>query len=253
MREIKVVKIGGKVAENEELLDAFLNEFISLKGLKLLVHGGGVVASKIAEKLGMKVKMIEGRRVTDKQMLFVATMVYAGLVNKNIVAKLQGLGMNAIGLTGSDLNVIQSIKRNPEPIDFGFVGDIEKVNGDWLKVFMEQGIIPVLAPLTHDGKGNLLNTNADAIASHIASSLANSASTELILGFEQPGVLESGKVIPQIDLQRYNELKKAEIVKDGMIPKLDLGFQALNSGVKRVRITNFASISDESKGTILVQ
>lgn len=253
MREIKVVKIGGKVAENEELLDAFLNEFISLKGLKLLVHGGGVVASKIAEKLGMKVKMIEGRRVTDKQMLFVATMVYAGLVNKNIVAKLQGLGMNAIGLTGSDLNVIQSTKRNPEPIDFGFVGDIEKVNGGWLKVFMEQGIIPVLAPLTHDGKGNLLNTNADAIASHIASSLADSASTELILGFEQPGVLESGKVIPQIDLQRYNELKKAEIVKDGMIPKLDLGFQALNSGVKRVRITNFASISDESKGTVLVQ
>ena len=252
MPEIKVIKIGGKVAEDEASLKAFLEEFVHLKGHKVLVHGGGVIATRMAEKLGIETTMIEGRRVTDKPMLDVATMVYAGLVNKTLVAKLQALGLNAIGLTGADLNIIHSNKRNPVPIDFGFVGDIDSVHGSWLKVFTEQGIVPVLAPLTHDGKGNLLNTNADSIASFVASAIAVKGKVDLILCFDMPGVMNGDEVISEINPSKYQELKESGVIKDGMIPKLDLGFKALSEGVRKVVITNFVSLNDESKGTILV-
>ena len=252
MPEIKVIKIGGKVAEDEDSLNAFLKEFVNLKGHKVLVHGGGVIATKTAEKLGIETTMIEGRRVTDKPMLDVATMVYAGLVNKNLVAKLQALGLNAIGLTGADLNIIHSVKRNPVPVNFGFVGDIESVHSSWLKAFTEQGIVPVLAPLTHDGKGNLLNTNADSIASFVASSLAVKGKVELILCFDMPGVMNEGEIIAEINPLKYQELKEAEVIKDGMIPKLDLGFKALSEGVNKVSIKNFALLNEANAGTVLV-
>ena len=252
MPEIKVVKIGGKVAEDENSLNAFLQEFVHLKGHKVLVHGGGVIATRIAEKLGIETVMIDGRRVTDKPMLDVATMVYAGLINKKLVAKLQALGLNAIGLTGADLNLIHSVKRNPVPFDFGFVGDIDSVRGSWLKVFTEQGIVPVLAPLTHDGQGNLLNTNADSIASFVASAIAVKGKVDLILCFDMPGVMNGDKMIREINPQKYQELKASGVIKDGMIPKLDLGFKALSEGVRRVIIKDYAALNDQGKGTILV-
>lgn len=252
MNQVKVIKIGGKVAEEDEDLDDFLSEFVKMKGHKVLVHGGGVIANKLAEKLGIKPKMIDGRRVTDRGTLDIVTMVYAGLVNKKIVAKLQALGQNAVGLTGADLNIIQAVKRNPVPIDFGWVGDINSVKVNWLKAFLEQGIVPVIVPLTHDGKGNMLNTNADSIASYVAQKLADKLETELIMCFDQPGVMEDGKVIKELDFEYYQELKKEKIITDGMIPKLQLGFKALEESVSRVTMKNFSSLNDETKGTSLL-
>lgn len=250
---IHIIKIGGKVAENEETLAHFLDEFHAFEGNKILVHGGGVMASTMSRKLGLEPKMIEGRRVTDRETLDVATMVYAGLINKNVVAKLQARGQNAIGVTGADLNLISSKKRNPEPIDFGWVGDIENVNGDWFKALVEQGVVPVVAPLTHDGKGHLLNTNADSMAAHLASELAGKSSVELTFCFEQPGVMKEGEVVPYLSTGLYNQFKEDKVVTDGMIPKLDLGFYALSSGVKQVRIKQFSDLNNHSTGTLLTQ
>lgn len=252
MKKVKVIKVGGKVAEHEQVLNAFLDDFVDLKGFKVLVHGGGVIATEMASKLGVETKMIDGRRVTDKDMLDVTTMVYAGLVNKNIVAKLQARGVNAIGLTGADLNIMHSIKRNPFPVDFGWVGDIESVNPNWLQAFLEQGVIPVVAPLTHDGKGNLLNTNADSIASFLASKLSNKVSVELISLFDRDAVEDNaGNPIPRITLETYQELKEKKVIKGGMIPKMDLGFSALEKGVESVVIKGFNALQDESIGTRL--
>lgn len=249
---INIIKIGGKIAENEQQLAAFLKDFNDLKGAKILVHGGGVIASAIGKKLGLQPTMIDGRRVTDKETLEVITMVYAGLINKKIVAGLQALGQNAIGLTGADLNVIRSVKRNPVPIDFGWVGDIEAVDGAWFKLFTEQGVVPVVAPLTHDSHGNLLNTNADSVAAHVASALALKYPVRLTLCFDQSGVLYNGAVVPKLSTTTYTRLKAEKVVTDGMIPKLDLGFLALKQGVKQVRIASFRDIHDDSQGTILI-
>lgn len=252
MNPVKVIKIGGKVAESEKDLNIFLDQFTAIEGLKVLVHGGGTIATKVGEKLGIEAQMVEGRRVTDRETLDIITMVYGGLVNKQLVAKLQSMDCNAVGLSGADLNLIKSNKRNPEPIDFGWVGDIEKVDHQVLIALLESGITPVIAPLTHDGNGNLLNTNADAIASFVARALSQHAQTELILCFDQPGVLNEGKVITEMNLLLYRHLRDTGVITDGMIPKLDLGFEALSGGVKKVRVTGFNTLNNHDHGTVLV-
>lgn len=251
MDTIRVIKIGGKVAENEETLNRFMAEFHLLKGSKILVHGGGVLATNLAEKLGIKTKMVDGRRVTDDDTIDIVTMVYGGLVNKKVVAKLQALGQNAIGLTGADLNIIYSNKRNPVPLDFGWVGDIEFVQSDWLKVFLEQGVVPVIAPLTHNGNGDLLNTNADNIAGFLASELAKRYTVQLTFCFDRPGVMNGEEIIDSISLKDFEKLKKEGIISDGMIPKLDLGFQALSNAVDKVTIKHMQDLNTEQTGTEL--
>ncbi len=253
MSEIKVIKIGGKVIDEEAKLDQFLQDFATVKDKKILVHGGGKIASDVANKLGIETKMINGRRITDSDMIDVVTMVYGGLVNKKIVAKLQALGCNAIGLSGADMNLIQSKKRNPEPIDFGFVGDIEEVDATVLNSLLNEGITPVIAPLTHDGNGQLLNTNADNIAGFITSGLAKHGDVAMDLCFDLEGVMNGEKLITEMNLLLYRHLEGNGIIKEGMIPKLDLGFKALNAGAKKVRIVGFDVFKEEEKGTRLVK
>ena len=253
MSEIKVIKIGGKVIDDEAKLDQFLQDFAQIEERKILVHGGGKIASDVAEKLGLKSKIINGRRITDANMIDVVTMVYGGLVNKKIVAKLQGLGCNAIGLSGADMNLIQSKKRDPEPIDFGFVGDIEQVDATVLNSLLNEGITPVIAPLTHDGNGQLLNTNADNIAGFIASGLADHGDVAMDLCFDLEGVMNGERLITEMNLLLYRHLEGNGIIKEGMIPKLDLGFKALNGGTKKVRIVGFDVFKEEEKGTRLVR
>lgn len=253
MSEIKVIKIGGKVIDDEAKLDQFLQDFARIEDKKILVHGGGKIASDVAEKLGLESKMINGRRITDANMIDVVTMVYGGLVNKKIVAKLQALGCNVIGLSGADMNLIQSKKRDPEPINFGFVGDIEQVNVTVLNSLLNEGVTPVIAPLTHDGNGQLLNTNADNIAGFIASGLAEHGDVAMDLCFDLEGVMNGEKLITEMNLLLYRHLEGNGIIKEGMIPKLDLGFKALNAGAKKVRIVGFDVFKDEEKGTRLVK
>jgi len=253
MSSINVVKIGGKVIDDESKLDQFLNDFIKIDGKKILVHGGGKIASDVALKLGIETKMIDGRRITDSNMLDVVTMVYGGLVNKQIVAKLQGFGCNAIGLSGADLNLIKSKKRSSEPVDFGFVGDIESVDAVLLNSLLNEGITPVIAPLTHDGKGQLLNTNADNIAGFIATELAREFDVQLDLCFDLEGVMNGENLITEMNLLLYRHLEGNGIIKEGMIPKLDLGFKALNAGAKKVRIVGYEWINESDKGTRLVK
>lgn len=252
MKSVKVIKIGGKVIDDNKKLDAFLKDFVSLKEPKVLVHGGGSIASKMGKRLGIKPNIVDGRRVTDAETLEVITMVYGGLVNKMIVAKLQSLGANAIGLSGADLNIIPAKKRNPEPIDFGWVGDVDEVNSKWSATFLNEGVVPVLAPLTHDGNGNMLNTNADTIASSVASALSAEFETELMLCFEQHGVMNGEKLITQMNRLLYRYLKDGGIVTDGMIPKIDVGFQALKNGAKKVSIRSFEAVAQTESGTNLI-
>ena len=186
---IKVVKVGGRIIEDENALSTFLDSFSKIENPKVLVHGGGRLATKVAERLGYETKMVEGRRITDENMLEVATMVYGGLANKKIVAKLQAIGTNALGLSGADGNLISAHKRPVKDLDYGWVGDIDAINADLLLNLIENNIVPVVAPLSHDGKGNMLNTNADTIASTVATALAEKSATQLILGFELDGVL----------------------------------------------------------------
>ncbi|XWN36524.1 MAG: acetylglutamate kinase [Balneola sp.] len=253
MSEIKVIKIGGKVIDDEAKLNQFLQDFAKVEDKKILVHGGGKIASDVAKKLGIETKMINGRRITDSDMIDVVTMVYGGLVNKKIVAKLQALGCNAIGLSGADMNLIQSKKRNPQPIDFGFVGDIEEVDATVLNSLLNEGITPVIAPLTHDGNGQLLNTNADNIAGFITSGLTKFGNVALDLCFDLEGVMNGDKLISEMNLLLYRHLEGNGIIKEGMIPKLDLGFKALNAGAKKVRIVGFDVFKEEEKGTRLVK
>ncbi len=253
MSTIKVIKIGGKVIDDESNLDQFLRDFAAIEGEKILVNGGGKIASDVAEKLGIETKMMEGRRITNTEMLDVVTMVYGGLVNKKIVAKLQALNCNACGLTGADLNAIRSKKRSANPVDFGFVGDIETVDATILRGLLNEGITPVIAPLTHDGNGQLLNTNADNIAGFVATELAKNEDVELDLCFDMEAVMNDGKVITEMNLLLYRHLEGNGIIKDGMIPKLDLGFKALNAGATKVRIVGFDVFKDEDKGTRLVK
>ncbi len=253
MKTLKVIKIGGKVIDDDQKLDTFLKAFVSVKEPKVLVHGGGAIASKMGERLGIKPNMVDGRRVTDADTLDVITMVYGGLVNKKIVAKLQSLGANAVGLSGADLNIIPAEKRDPQPIDFGWAGDIKQVNIKWLTQFLNEGVIPVLAPLTHNGKGKMLNTNADTIASSVSSALSSDFEMELMLCFEQDGVMNGKKTVTEMNLLLYRYLKDSGVITDGMIPKLDLGFSALKNGVKNVSIRSFEAVAESNSGTTLVR
>lgn len=264
MEKLTIVKVGGKIVEDETTLTQLLKDFGEIEGSKVLVHGGGRSATKIAADLGIESRMIGGRRVTDASMLKVVSMVYGGLVNKNIVARLQANGINALGLTGADMNVMRSHKRAPkkvvmedgveEMVDFGFVGDVDKCDGKMLSNIINNGIVPVMAPLTHDGNGNLLNTNADTIAGETAKALAPYYDVTLMYSFEHAGVLKNPEdedsVIPLITEKSFEELKKDGTVNGGMIPKIENALDAVRAGVKQVIITKADAI-DGQHGTVI--
>lgn len=255
MDRLTIIKVGGKVVEDPELLNALIDQFIKVSGNKILAHGGGRVATEIASKLGIESKMVDGRRITDAAMLDVVTMVYGGLLNKRIVAGLQAHNCNAIGLTGADFDLIRAKKRPVKDIDYGFVGDVDDVNTRELRLLISENVIPVIAPLTHDGKGNLLNTNADTIASEIAIDLSNYFSVYLFYCFEKRGVLldpeNESSVIHDLDSALFMQYKNEGVISAGMIPKLDNGFRAKQKGVKEVLITNAENIAT-GRGTRLV-
>ena len=244
---LKVVKIGGNVVDNSEKLDRFLQDFASLEGPKVLVHGGGKIATTIGKALGIETQMIGGRRVTDAETLKVVTMVYAGLINKTIVAKLRTAGCNAVGLCGADGGLIVSRRRNPKPVDYGFVGDVEKVDASLLSDLIYKGVVPVMAPLTHDGQGNMLNTNADTIAGETAKALSGLFDVTLVYCFEKKGVLrdenDDDSVIPQITRAEFEQYVADGVIQGGMIPKLENSFEAINAGVSEVIITLASAIN----------
>jgi acetylglutamate kinase len=240
--QLKLVKIGGNIIDNEARLSSFLKDFAEVPGFKILVHGGGKIASDIGKKLGITPNMVNGRRVTDAQTLNLVTMVYGGLINKQIVAGLQALGCNAIGLTGADGSVLPAVKRPVAEVDYGFVGDVEhgNIKGDLIKKFLEYGLIPVFAPLTHDNKGSLLNTNADTIAQELAKALSQYMEVQLIYCFEKKGVLtdaaDDNSAINCITSKDFIALKDAGTISGGMVPKLENAFEAVKHGVKEVVI-----------------
>ena len=252
MEKLTIVKVGGKIVEESESLQILLNDFSHIQGYKLLVHGGGRSATRIASQLGIESKMVNGRRITDAEMLKVVTMVYGGLVNKNIVAGLQALSVDALGMTGADMNILRSEKRLVKDVDYGFVGDVKEAGGEALSELIRAGVVPVLAPLTHDGKGNLLNTNADTIAGEAAKALARYFDVTLMYCFEKKGVLrdenDDESVIPEIDRTVFKQLVEEGIIQGGMIPKLENSFQAIDAGVKEVIITQASEIH-QGKGT----
>jgi acetylglutamate kinase len=253
--KLTIVKVGGAVVEDAEQLTRLLKDFSAIEGRKLLVHGGGRRATKVAERLGIETKMIDGRRITDEAMLEVVTMVYGGLVNKQVVARLQACGVNALGLTGADADVVRSHKRPlKNGIDYGYVGDVDCADGDTLCGLIEQGIVPVMAPLTHDGKGNILNTNADTMASETAKALAGHYDVTLIFSFEKPGVLrhpdDDTSLIPVITREDFERYKADGTISGGMLPKLENALSAVDAGVSRVIIT-LASAIDGEHGTVI--
>ena len=241
MEKLTVLKVGGAVVEDPQALDAFLTGFAAMPGLKVLVHGGGREATKVAAQLGIRTKMVDGRRITDADILRVVIMVYGGLVNKGVVAALQARGVNALGLTGADLGCMLAVKRPVKDIDYGYVGDMQKVDTFILADLISRGVVPVMAPLSFDGKGTLLNTNADTIASSIAKALAERFEVTLVYCFEKAGVLkdpdDDASVIPLITKESFVGLASEGTVSGGMLPKLQNAFEALESGVKEVRIT----------------
>lgn len=246
MEKLTLIKVGGKIVEEPDTLQQLLRDFSSIEGHKVLVHGGGRSATKIASQLGIESQMVNGRRITDAEMLKVVTMVYGGLVNKNIVAGLQSLQVNALGLTGADMNIMRSDKRPVKDVDYGFVGDVKEVNADVLASLIQQGIVPVLAPLTHDKQGHMLNTNADTIAGEAAKALAKYFDVTLMFCFEKKGVLlnedNDESVIPEIDRASFQKYVAEGIIQGGMIPKLENAFQAIDAGVKEVIITQASEI-----------
>lgn len=246
MEKLTLIKVGGKIVEEPDTLQQLLRDFSSIEGHKVLVHGGGRSATKIASQLGIESQMVNGRRITDAEMLKVVTMVYGGLVNKNIVAGLQALQVNALGLTGADMNIMRSDKRPVKDVDYGFVGDVKEVNADVLASLIQQGIVPVLAPLTHDKQGHMLNTNADTIAGEAAKALAKYFDVTLMFCFEKKGVLlnenDDESVIPEIDRTSFLKYVAEGIIQGGMIPKLENAFQAIDAGVKEVIITQASEI-----------
>lgn len=265
MDKLYVIKIGGNIIDDERKLASFLESFASIQSKKILVHGGGKLATKLAAQLGVEQQMIDGRRITDAETLKIVTMVYAGYINKNIVAQLQAIGCNAIGLCGADGNVIQSHTRIHPTIDYGFVGDVDAVNTSLLKVLLDQDINVVLAPVTHNKKGQLLNTNADTIAQEMAQSMSSLYDVELIYSFEKAGVLlnveDESSVIHKLTWSYYQELKAplegtgAPKIFAGMIPKLDNAFTALNKGVHKVIIgkaEELQGLIENKSGTSIV-
>ena len=252
---LTVVKVGGAVVEDEAQLIQLLKDFSAIEGRKVLVHGGGRRATQVAAQLGIESKMVGGRRITDADMLGVVTMVYGGLVNKNLVARLQANGVNALGLTGADVDVIRSHKRPiKDGVDFGFVGDVERADGRMLSRLIEEGITPVMAPLTHDGQGNILNTNADTIASETAKALAPYYDVTLIFSFEKKGVLrnpdDDNSVIPIITQPDFERYKADGTISGGMLPKIENALSAIGAGVSQVIIT-LATAIDGHSGTII--
>ncbi|MBQ9656613.1 MAG: acetylglutamate kinase [Prevotella sp.] len=253
--KITIVKVGGAVVEDDMQLEQLLRDFSAIEGRKVLVHGGGRKATKMAERLGIETQMVNGRRITDTAMQEVVTMVYGGLVNKNLVARLQGHGVNALGLTGADGDVIRSHKRPlKDGVDYGWVGDVDRADGTMLSRLIESGITPVMAPLTHDGKGNILNTNADTIASETAKALAELYDVTLIFSFEKKGVLsnpdDEDSVIPVITRTLYNKYKADGTISGGMLPKLENALNAVEAGVSQVIIT-LATAIDGKHGTVI--
>lgn len=253
---LTIVKVGGAVVEDEARLSRLLADFSAIEGRKVLVHGGGRRATAVASSLGIESKMVGGRRITDSQMLEVVTMVYGGLVNKNIVARLQACGIDALGLTGADIDVIRSHKRPVKDVDYGFVGDVERVDGGKLSQLIEAGITPVMAPLTHDRQGNMLNTNADTIAAETAKALAGQYDVTLIFSFEKKGVMarpdDDDSLIPVITRADYMRYAADGTVSGGMLPKLENAFNAISAGVSRVNIT-LATAIDGRHGTMIVE
>jgi acetylglutamate kinase len=252
-KDLYVIKIGGNVIDNSENLYRFLKDFTALQGKKILVHGGGKVATQLSETLGIEPKLIDGRRITDIETLRVVTMVYAGLINKNMVAQLQRFGTNAIGLTGADGDFIRAKKRPVKNIDYGFVGDLDEhsINPKNITSLLTAGFIPVFCALTHDGEGQLLNTNADTIASALAVALSKEYNTTLIYCFEKKGVLkdisDEDSLISEINPARYEELKKQQVIHSGMLPKLDNAFNAIACGVKEVIIGHSGDLGNLTK------
>ena len=263
--KLTLVKVGGAIVENADSLSSLLDKFASIEGHKVLVHGGGRSATRIAERLGLPQQMVAGRRVTDADTLRVVTMVYAGLVNKNIVAQLQARGINALGLTGADMNVISSHRRPPkqvrmddgstQTVDYGFVGDIDQVNADLLADLIAKGVVPVMCPIGHDTQGSLLNTNADTIAAEVAKALARNFEVTLVYCFEKRGVLrdadDDDSVISCITQAEFPVLVEQGIVSGGMLPKLENAFDAIRAGVQEVVITRADALDHPSEGTCL--
>ncbi len=248
--KLTIVKVGGKIVEDPETLSVLLADFAKIEGRKILVHGGGRSATRMSERLGIPTKMVDGRRITDDDTLRVVTMVYGGLVNKTIVAMLQSEGINAVGLTGADMNIVRSDKRPVRAIDYGWVGDVRAVDGKAIATLVENGYCPVVAPLTHDGKGHLLNTNADTMAAAVAMEASKTYDVSLMFCFEKKGVLDAeGNVITSITPALYKQLKADGTIADGMIPKLDNAFECIAAGVTSVVITESTQIADPTAGT----
>jgi acetylglutamate kinase len=250
MEKLSIIKIGGNIIEDETSLHDFLKLFSNLEGKKILVHGGGKRATAMASKLGIESKMVNGRRITDAETLEVITMVYGGLVNKNIVAKLQALNTNAIGLTGADINSIKSDKRPVKEVDFGFVGDVKEVASNSINKLLQADFTPVFCAITHDGKGQLLNTNADTIASQVAIGMSKLYETSIYYCFELNGVLQdfsdTNSVIKLINSKKYLELLNDGIIANGMLPKLENCFDALKNGVHQVKMGNTSMLTKEN-------
>lgn len=253
MDNLLIIKIGGNIIDDSQKLSQFLKNFSLFKENKILVHGGGKLATDLAKQLSIPQQMIEGRRVTDAETLKVITMVYAGYINKNIVAQLQSNNCNAVGLSGADGNLIPAHKRPIKKIDYGFVGDIDNINAKWLMQLLHENITPVIAPVAHDNKGQLLNTNADTIAREIAKNLSAHFDVTLIFCFGKIGVLQNeedeSSVIPEITPSYFKELKQQQIIHSGMLPKLDNAFAALNAGVKKIVIGKAEELSKLISGT----
>lgn len=255
-KKLTVVKVGGKILEEESTLAALLEHFSKIEGAKVLVHGGGRSATQLAGKLGVETKMIDGRRVTDDDMLEIVTMVYGGLINKKVVARLQALGVNALGITGADLNIIKSHRRPVKDVDYGWVGDVDKVDGSMLAALIDKGVVPIIAPLTHDGEGHMLNTNADTMAGETALGLVPHYDVELVFCFEKSGVLrdenDESSVIPVIDRGTFEDLKREGVITGGMIPKVENSLKSIEKGVKKVVITKASYLGDYTKGTQII-
>ena len=252
MESVTVVKIGGNVVDDAEALNRFVRGFAAMPGRKILVHGGGKEATRLAEKMGLEVHMVDGRRITDEKMLEIAVMVYAGAVNKRIVAALQAAGCNAIGLSGADAGVVKARRRSPVPVDFGFVGDIEEVDAQRLAMLLDTGLTPVFSAIMHDGSGTLLNCNADSVASAVAAGVCAKGAVDLVYCFEKEGVLDSQeRVIRQITRPSFEALKADGTVSRGMIPKIENALQAVAKGVRSVTIKSADDVDNPQAGTVI--